>query len=59
MKRYVWQPVAFFAVGVGFYIYNGVTWNTWMGYLPHIVIYALICGALSWSLYKKEQFKNK
>ena len=58
MKRYVWQPVAFFDVGLGFYIYNGVTWNTWMTYLPHIVIYAVICGALAWSLYKKEQFKN-
>lgn len=53
MKRYVWQPIAFFAVGLGFYLYNGIIWNTWMTYLPHILGYAAICGALSWTLYKK------
>lgn len=59
MKRYIWQPVAFFLVGLGFYIYNGITWNTWLTYLPHILGYALICAALVWALYKKEQYQNK
>lgn len=59
MKRYIWQPLAFFAVGVGFYIYNGVTWNTWGKYLPLVACYAIICGALSWALYTKEKLKNK
>lgn len=59
MKRYIWQPVAFFAVGLGFYIYNGVTWNTWTEYVFHIIAYALICGALAWSLYKKEKLQNQ
>lgn len=59
MKRYIWQPVAFFLVGIGFYIYNGVTWNTWTAYLPHILGYAVICGTLMWALYRKEQYKNK
>jgi len=58
MKRYIWQPLAFLVVGLGFYIYNGVTWNTWMTYLWHIVGYVVILGALSWALYKKEQYKN-
>ena len=58
MKRYIWQPVAFFAVGLGFYLYNGITWNTWRDYLWHIVGYAVICSLLSWALYKKEQLKN-
>ena len=34
MKRYIWQPIAFFAAGFGFYLYNGITWNTWLTYLP-------------------------
>ena len=59
MKRFIWQPIALFAVGVGFYIYNGVTWNTWLTYLPHIIGYVVICGALSWALYKKEQLTTK
>ena len=59
MKRYVWQPIAFFAVGFGFYLYNGITWNTWLTYLPHILGYAAICVALVWALYKKEQYQNK
>lgn len=57
MKRYIVQPLAFFLAGLGFYIYNGVTWHTWMVYLPHIIGYAVICGLLSWSLYKKAQYK--
>lgn len=59
MKRYIWQPVAFFAVGLGFYLYNGIVWNTWLTYLPHILGYAVICGALAWALYKKEQYQSK
>ncbi len=57
MKRYIWQPIAFFIVGLFFYCYNGITWNTWGDYLPHIIGYAAICGALSWSLHKKEKLK--
>ncbi|MBQ6965402.1 MAG: hypothetical protein IJP82_06900 [Bacteroidaceae bacterium] len=59
MKIYVWQPLAFFVVGLGFYIYNGVTWNTWVNYLPHIIGYALICGALAWARYRQEQLKKQ
>ena len=51
--------MAFFAAGLGFYIYNGVTWNTWSQYLPLVACYALICAALSWALYTKEKLKNK
>ena len=58
MKRYVWQPVAFFVIGLGFYVYNGVIWNTWSTYIFHIIGYAGICGALSWTLYKKEKYKS-
>ncbi|MDE5550841.1 MAG: hypothetical protein K2I99_05760 [Bacteroidaceae bacterium] len=57
MKRFIWQPIAFFTVGLFFYCYNGITWNTWGDYLPHIIGYAAICGALSWSLCKKEKLK--
>ncbi len=58
MKRYIWQPVAFLAVGLGFYLYNGIVWNTWLTYLPHILGYVAICGALVWALYKKEQYQS-
>ena len=58
MKRYIWQPVAFFAVGLGFYLYNGIVWNTWLTYLPHILGYVAICGALVWALYKKEHYQS-
>ena len=59
MKRYIWQPIAFFAAGLGFYLYTGFTWNTWLTSLPHILGYAAICGALAWALYRKEQLQNK
>ena len=59
MKRYIWQPVAFFAVGLGFSLYSGIVWNTWLTYLPHILGYVAICGALAWALYKKEQYQSK
>lgn len=51
--------MAFFLAGLGFYIYNGLTWNGWMMYLPHIIGYAAICGALAWALYRKEQYKKR
>jgi hypothetical protein len=59
MKRYLWQPIAFFTVGFAFYTYNGITWNTWLTYLPHILGYAAICVALGWALYKKSKFNSK
>lgn len=59
MKKYIWQPLAFFVVGLGFYIYNGVTWHTWLTYLPHILGYVVICAALAWARYKQEQLKTK
>lgn len=58
MKRYIWQPAAFFIVGLGLYIYNGVTWNGWSEYMFHIIGYFVICMALAWALWKKESFKN-
>lgn len=58
IKRYQWQPVAFFLTGLGFYIYNGVNWNGWIEYLPHIIGYAVICGALAWVLYRKHRLNN-
>lgn len=59
MKRYIWQPLAFFAVGLAFYIYYGITWNAWIKNLWLIIAYAFIVAGLSWALYKKEQYKNK
>ena len=58
IKRYQWQPVAFFLTGLGFYIYNGVNWNGWIEYLPHIIGYAVICGALAWALSRKHRLSN-
>lgn len=58
IKRYQWQPVAFFLTGLGFYIYNGVNWNGWIEYLPHIIGYVVICGALAWALYRKHRLNN-
>lgn len=58
IKRYQWQPVAFFLTGLGFYIYNGVNWNGWIEYLPHIIGYAVICGALAWALCRKHRLNN-
>ena len=58
MKRYIWQPIAFFIVGLAFYIYYGVTWNAWMKNLPLIIVYAAICGALAWARYRQAQYKT-
>ncbi|MBQ0046164.1 MAG: hypothetical protein KBT33_01460 [Prevotellaceae bacterium] len=58
MKRYIWQPIAFFCVGLAFYIYFGITWNAWIQNLPHIIGYAVICICLWWALKKKETYKH-
>lgn len=54
------MPAAFFLVGgVGFYTTFGVQWNAWIQNLPNIIIYTVICLALSWVLKKKEDLTNK
>lgn len=58
MKRYIWQPLAFLCVGLTFYIYYGITWNAWIKNIWLIIGYVVILAALSWALYKKEQYKN-
>ncbi len=59
MKRHIWQPIAFFIVGICFYVYYGVTWNAWIENLPLIIIYGFLMGALSWALWKKQQLKER
>ena len=58
MRTYILRPVISAIGGLTFYIYNGVVWNTWMEYLPHIIAYMVILTALGWALYKKEQIKR-
>ncbi|MBR1667107.1 MAG: hypothetical protein IJ693_02380 [Bacteroidaceae bacterium] len=58
MKTYILRPVIFAIGGLTFYIYNGVTWNTWIEYLPHIIGYMVILAVLGWALYKKEQLRK-
>lgn len=59
MKKYIWMPTAFFIVGLAFYVYYGITWNSWMENLPNILIYLVVVVALSWSLKRKEKFQNE
>ncbi len=53
------MPIAFFCAGIAFYIYYGIEWNAWIHNLPNLGIYALICAALGWALYKKAQLKEE
>ena len=59
MKKYIWQPLAFFSVGLAFYIYYGVTWNAWVANLPHIMVYAVICAALAWARHRQEKLREQ
>lgn len=58
MKRYIWTPLAFFCVGIAFYIYYGITMNAWTENLSNILGYAAILLALSWALKKKEELAD-
>ena len=59
MKRYIFVPVAFFCVGLAFYVYYGIIWNAWMENLPNILLYLVLVVALGWALKKKQQFANE
>lgn len=58
IKKHVWMPIAFFCVGIIFYVYYGITWNAWTSNLPNMGIYAVICIALWWALKKKDELAN-
>lgn len=59
MKKYILTPIAFFCMGLVFYIYYGLTWNAWMSNLPNLGIYAVILIALGIALKKKEEIRNR
>ena len=54
MKKYIWMPIAFFCVGMAFYIYYGITWNSWTDNLPNMGVYVIICCGLYAALKKKD-----
>ncbi|MBQ5722204.1 MAG: hypothetical protein IIV67_07950 [Bacteroidaceae bacterium] len=41
VKKYIWLPVAIFLVGLAFYVYYGVTYNSWMVNLPNLLIFVV------------------
>lgn len=59
VKKYIWLPVAIFLVGMAFYVYDGVTGNSWMVNLPNLLIFVVIIVALFFAQRKKEQLRRK
>lgn len=59
VKKYIWLPVAIFLVGIAFYVYYGVTYNSWMVNLPNLLIFVVIIVALFFAQRKKEQLRRK
>lgn len=57
-NKYIWAPLAFFCVGIAFYVYYGVTMNAWTQNLSNILGYAAILIALSWALKKKQELAD-
>lgn len=55
IPRSTYLPALLMLVGIGFYVYYGVTWNAWRENLANLIIYVVIIGALFWSLRKKEE----
>jgi len=51
-------PALLMLVGIGFYVYYGVTWNAWRENIANLLIYILIIGALFWALRKKEDLNK-
>jgi len=51
-------PALLMLVGIGFYVYYGVTWNAWRENIANLLIYIVIIGALFWALRKKEDLNK-
>lgn len=59
MSKALWMPIAFFCVGMAFYIYYGVEYNAWKENLSQIIIYVIILLGLHFALRKKEQYAKE
>lgn len=59
ISRSTYLPLLLLLVGIGFYVYYGVTWNAWHENIANLIIYVVIIVALFLSLRKKEELEQK
>ena len=62
MKRFrksIILPLLLGVMGLGFYIYYGVSYRAWTDNLPNIIIFFFIIIALAWALRKKEKYEEE
>ncbi len=59
MKKSVWLPIALFAAGAAFYIYDGTEYNSWIHNLPLIIADAVIVVLLFIALRQKEKMQKR
>jgi c-di-AMP phosphodiesterase-like protein len=58
-RKSTYLPVLLFIMGSSFYIYYGITQNSWRANLPNMGIYLIIIIALYLSLRQKEKLQEK
>jgi len=59
IKKSTYLPVLLLLFGAGFYVYNGLKWNSWRENLANMVIYFVIILALWWALRTKERYGDE
>lgn len=59
IKKSTYLPVLLLLMGTTFYVYYGVTQNSWQTNLPNLGIYLVIIIALHFSLRQKEKLQEK
>lgn len=56
-RKSIILPLLLGILGLGFYIYYGISYRAWIDNLPNIIIFFFIIIALAWALRKKEKYE--
>ncbi len=59
MKKSIWLPIALFAAGAAFYVYDGIEYNSWIHNLSLIIADAVIVILLFLALRQKEKMRKR
>ena len=58
-RKSIILPLLLGIMGLGFYIYYGVSYRAWTDNLQNIIIFFFIIIALAWALRKKEKYEEE
>lgn len=62
MKRFApnfpkWIPIVLLLIGVGIYVYYGVTTHAWRQNFADFIVYTVVMLTLLWALLRKDEKK--